>query len=80
MIVVEVISPSSSTDTGAKLAGYFALQSVRHYLVVNTITRVVTHHLRETDGAIATRIVREGSIALEPPGIEIDLERIFTTR
>src|SRR6266567_4141646 len=37
VIVVEVLSPSSrSTDAGAKLADYFRVPSVQHYLMVDT--------------------------------------------
>ena len=35
VIVVEVLSPSTaSTDTGAKLADYFLVPSIAHYLIV----------------------------------------------
>lgn len=70
IIVVEVLSPSSrARDAGAKLADYFRLPSVRHYLVVRTEDRTVIHHARSDDGAIATRIVRDAPIMLDPPGI-----------
>lgn len=70
VIVVEVVSPSSrSIDSNAKLAGYFRLPTVRHYLVVLTESRTIIHHSREADGPILARIVREGSIRLDPPGI-----------
>jgi len=72
LVVVEVISPSSrSRDAGAKLGDYFRLASVRHYLIVETENRTVIHHARDTAGAIATRIVRDGAIRLDPPGIEL---------
>ena len=42
VILVEVVSPSSrGIDKGAKLASYFLLRSVRHYLIVDTDKRVV---------------------------------------
>jgi Uma2 family endonuclease len=70
VIVVEVLSPSSrARDAGAKLADYFRLPSVRHYLVVRTEDRTIIHHARGDDGAIATRIVRDSPIMLDPPGI-----------
>ncbi|MDX6752586.1 Uma2 family endonuclease [Geminicoccaceae bacterium 1502E] len=72
LILVEVLSPGThKLDTGAKLAGYFRLPSLRHYLIVDTSRRLVIHHGREADGAISTRIVAEGTILLEPPGIEL---------
>jgi Uma2 family endonuclease len=70
VIVVEVLSPSSrARDAGAKLADYFRLPSVRHYLIVRTEDRTVIHHARGDDGAIATRITRDSPIPLDPPGI-----------
>jgi Uma2 family endonuclease len=59
VIVVEVVSPSSrGIDCGVKLAGYFALPSLRHYLIVDTGTRVVIHHRRGEDGRIGVGIVQ----------------------
>jgi len=74
VIVVEVLSPSTtSTDAGAKLDGYFRIPSVQHYLLVKTDDQRVIHHARATDGTITTRIVAEGRVALDPPGIVFDL-------
>lgn len=71
VIVVEVLSPSTQgIDAGAKLEGYFRLPSVRHYLIVDANDRLVVHHRRDGE-AITTRIVRDGPLRLDPPGIEI---------
>ena len=71
-IVVEVRSRSTSyRDSGAKLEGYFHLPSVRHYLIVKTENHSVIHHERDAAGAITTRIVRDGVVRLDPPGIEL---------
>jgi len=79
-IVVEVVSPSlAALDTGTKLVGYFRLPSVRHYLVVNTGVRAVTHHRLDEAGSIATRILRGGQLALDPPGITVDVGDFFAT-
>ncbi len=72
LIIVEVLSPSTSArDVGAKLGDYFRLSSVRHYLIVRIENRTVIHHERGDSGIIHTRIVREGPIVLEPPGITL---------
>ena len=73
MVVVEVVSPSSkSIDVGEKLADYFRLPSLRHYLIVRTRTRTLIHHARDEDGTITTRIVRDGTVLqLDPPGIAL---------
>jgi Uma2 family endonuclease len=78
VIVVEVLSPTTKAhDAGAKLADYFRLPSVRHYLLVRTERPTVIHHRRGDDGGIATRIVTAGALALDPPGITLDLDRIY---
>jgi Uma2 family endonuclease len=72
LIVVEVLSPSTrARDAGAKLDDYFRLPSVRHYLIVKTENRTVIHHERDGSAAITTRIIRDGAIALDPPGITL---------
>ena len=78
MVVVEVLSPSTRAhDAGAKLQDYFRLPSVRHYLILRTDTRSAIHHARGEDGAIATAILSEGVLRLDPPGIAIALEAVF---
>lgn len=70
LIVVEVLSPSTrARDAGAKLEDYFRLASVRHYLILKTENRSLIHHARDAAGRIATRIIRDGAVALDPPGI-----------
>jgi Uma2 family endonuclease len=73
LIVVEVLSPSTrGVDTGAKLTDYFRIPSVRHYLIVRAETRTIIHHARNEAGDISTRIIRDGPVALTPPGITLD--------
>jgi Uma2 family endonuclease len=77
LIVVEVLSPGTkSVDTGAKLAGYFRVPSIAHYLIVHPTKRMVIHH-RRNGAAIATRIVTSGPIEMDPPGITITVEDIY---
>jgi len=72
VIIVEVLSPSTrARDAGAKLEDYFRLPSLRHYLIVKTENRTIIHHARGAGGDILTRIVREGPISLDPPGITL---------
>jgi Uma2 family endonuclease len=78
VIVVEVLSPSTGArDAGAKLVGYFEIPSLRHYLLVNGQSRTVIHHARAEGGEIATRIVRDGVIRLDPPGVVLDVAGLF---
>ena len=78
IIGVEVLPPrASDVDTGGKLEGYFRLASVRHYLIVRSDRRAIIHHRRGDDDSVATRIITQGSVELDPPGITLDLDRLY---
>jgi Uma2 family endonuclease len=78
IIVVEVLSPSSrQVDAALKLANYFRVASVAHYLIINPDAPLVIHHARQADQSILTQIVRQGSIVLDPPGISIELDALY---
>ncbi|MBV9655938.1 MAG: Uma2 family endonuclease [Acetobacteraceae bacterium] len=77
VIIVEVLSPSTrAIDSGAKLADYFRLPSVMHYLLLRTDRPQLIHH-RRTGATLETQIVWSGSVTLEPPGITLHLGDIF---
>ncbi len=71
LVVIEVRSRSTGyRDSGVKLSDYFSLPSVGHYLIVRGEDRVVIHHHRRgPDAPILTRIIRDGIVQLDPPGI-----------
>lgn len=78
VIVVEVLSSSTRrVDVSLKLASYFRLPSVLHYLIVDPTQRSVVHHARSAGDTILTRIVTEGTIALDPPGIALAMNDIY---
>lgn len=78
VVVVEVLSPSTqSVDTGAKLADYLSLPSVRHYLIVRADRQAVIHHRRAKDGSIETRIIADGPITLDPPGMGVGIKEFY---
>ena len=78
IVVVEVLSPSNATkDLRDKLVGYFQVASIVHYLIVDPDDRFVIHHARGDGDAMATRIVRDGSLRLDPPGIEVPVVELF---
>jgi len=78
VIVVEVLSPSTRhIDASAKLAGYFRIPSVHHYLIVDPDRRLVIHHARGEADVIATRIVSEGTLRFDPPGIDVAVGEMF---
>ncbi|WP_159726691.1 Uma2 family endonuclease [Methylosinus sp. Ce-a6] len=77
-IIVEVLSPSSHTmDKSAKLAGYFRVASLAHYLIVDLGRRAVLHYRRDAGATFLLEIVTEGSIRLDPPGLDLALKDFF---
>ena len=79
LIVVEVLSPSTrQVDVSIKLAGYFRLPSVNHYLIVDPTQPLMLHHSRRSNEDIVTRVLTAGTIALDPPGLELTLDEIYT--
>jgi Uma2 family endonuclease len=82
VLVVEVLSPSSARrDLKDKLAGYFQVASIQHYLVLDPEKCHVLWYRRGSSGAAGPpATVREGSLALDPPGIELALADVFPPR
>ena len=78
VIVVEVLSPSTRRiDATRKLAGYFSLASVHHYLIVDPERLPVIHHQRQDGGTILTRLLSEGTARFDPPGFEIAIGQLL---
>jgi Uma2 family endonuclease len=77
VIVVEVLSPSTqSVDSSEKLADYFRVLSIQHYLIVRARRQEIIHHWRAGD-EIVSRTVNVGLMRLDPPGIAIDVEEVY---
>jgi len=78
VVVVEVLSPGTAADDhGPKLDGYFSVPSVEHYLILDPDRRVMIWHKRGTAEAIETRILRDGLVRLEPPGLQANVAGFF---
>jgi len=78
VIIVEILSPSAGRrDQGRELADYFRLPSVAHYLIIDPDEMLVIHHQRRDDDDILTRILRDGAITLDPPGIEVAVGEFY---
>ena len=74
VIVVEVLSPSSSSmrrDLQAKVVGYALVPSVKHYVIIDPADRVVLHYRRRDDLLVPPEAPSEGTLRLDPPGLEI---------
>lgn len=77
VVVVEVTSPSTRpVHAGEKLADYFRVPSILHYLIVSARRREVIHHARRGE-KIETSIVTAGWIALDPPGASVAIEDFY---
>jgi Uma2 family endonuclease len=80
VIVVEVLSPSSQAiDTGEKLADYFRVASIQHYLIVRVRRQEIIHH-RRVGESIVSCAVNVGGIRLDPPGIVLDVADVYGVR
>ena len=78
VIVVEVLSPSTqSVDTGAKLTDYFRVPSIQHYLIIRADRHAVVHHRRGDGDRIETRLIAQGRIDLDPPGVSVAVEDFY---
>ena len=74
VIVVEVLSPSTrNIDKSIKIPDYFRVPGLVHYLIVDLGRRNVLHYRRTADGTITVAILRDGAIALDPPGLSLDV-------
>ncbi|HEY5817168.1 MAG TPA: Uma2 family endonuclease [Mesorhizobium sp.] len=76
VIVVEIVSPSSEDhDVHIKLAEYFQIPSIAHYLIIYPERRLVIHHRRmEGSETVGASFASRGEIELTPPGISLDVD------
>jgi Uma2 family endonuclease len=72
LIVVEVAS-GARNPIGSKFIEYFSVESIRRYLISVLNKRAVIHHRRNQHGTFDTRIVRDGDIVLDPPGLSVSV-------
>jgi Uma2 family endonuclease len=78
VVVVEVLSPSThNVDKSIKLADYFRVPDLSHYLIVDLGRRHVLHYRRQPDGTIMVAIVKEGEIVCDPPEISVAVADFF---
>jgi hypothetical protein len=50
---------------------------VRHYLILDTEKQIVIHHQRGEDGLIGVRVLRDGALTLDPPGLSFEVQSLF---
>lgn len=79
VIVVEVLSPSTGRhDSTTKLEGYLGLPSLKHYMIVNSVTLRLVLHSPSADGIVRTQILSKGKVKLDPPGMDFNLDNVFS--
>ncbi len=78
VVIVEIVlfGVARGYDTMGKLAGYFALPSLQHYLIVDGDDRTVTHCRRRTHD-IETLFHNSGTLNLTPPGLELAVQDLL---
>jgi Uma2 family endonuclease len=64
-------------DVNDKVEFYSGIASIRHYLVIEQDQRRVVYHGRGPGGALEPHILRQGSVALDPPGIALAIADLY---
>jgi Uma2 family endonuclease len=78
MIVVEIASPTTRlTDVNDKVELYSRIASIGHDLVIEQDQHRVIDHGRGPSGGVEPRILREGDMIMEPPGIPLALADLY---
>jgi Uma2 family endonuclease len=79
VLVVEVLSPSSiKRDLSDKLAGYFQVPSIVHYVVLDPEEREAIWYRRAPGGTLEPPVsLSRGTLDLDPPGIALPVTEIF---
>jgi Uma2 family endonuclease len=78
VIVVEVLSPATrDIDKTVKLADYFRVPGLSHYLIVDLSRRHIVHYRRQPDGVVTVAILKGGDAAFETPGISVAVTSFF---
>ncbi len=76
-IIVEVLSPTTrQIDLSQKLADYFQVPTVQHYLILFADHVRAIHHRRAGD-KIETCVLTEGDVTLDPPGFAVPLAGFY---
>jgi len=78
LIAVEVLSPSTARkDLTVKLAGYFDVPTIEHYVIADWEACELIHYRRAGNGISRPAILTGGALRLDPPGIEIAVADVF---
>jgi hypothetical protein len=56
---------------------YGGISSIRHYLAIEQDRRRAVYHERGPSGGLEPRILRDGEIVLDPPGVRLALDELY---
>ena len=79
-VIVDVLSRSTEAyDRGDKQAGYLAMASVAHFVLVAKREPRVEVYSRQPDGSFRFTVHGAGSsVALEHPGVRLDVDELYS--
>lgn len=75
--VFEVLSPTPASvrrDLTEKVVGYATVPTIRHYVVIDPVERIVLHYRRRGDLLVPPDAPSEDVLSLDTVGIEIAIE------
>ena len=78
LVVVEMPRADGSVQYWApRLRAYATLPTVQHILAVHAAARTALHLRRAANGTMTGRVLRGGTVELAPPGVSLDLDRVW---
>lgn len=78
--VFEVLSPipaSLQRDLSIKVEGYGRVASIEHYVIIDPLERQVLHYRRKGEVLVPPAAAAEGTLRLDPPGLEVAIEAML---
>ncbi len=78
--VFEVLSPTPASmrrDLAIKVEGYSRVASIEHFVVIDPLERQVLHYRRKGDLLVPPAAPTEGTLHLDPPGLDISIEAML---
>ena len=75
---MNVFVPKLGMNVDEFLAGSERKADDRYELVdVRSLRCAIVHHERNAAGKVATRVVKDGDIALDPPGLSVSMNALL---
>ena len=78
--VFEVLSPAPASmqrDLSIKVEGYGHVATIEHYVIIDPVERHVLHYRRRGNSLAPPAAATEGTLRLDPPGLEIPVDAML---